>query len=141
MNASRVLCLSSRLTRWASLLALSVLPLAAGACIAQTGSPEGPGSGAKDEHPAAAATGTINETSNPSLKGTQTNSPGSPGPVLGPIPSPWGPQPTSGDPTADPNANGGPGDEPLPSPWMDEGTTTTTTSTTSSSSPPAPSGH
>jgi len=133
---SRTESLSPRLTRWAGLLALAVLPLSAGACIAQTGTPDGSGTGTSDDPKSTPSVGALSGTTATSI-GKKPQPPPPSGPVYGPIPSPWlPPEPTtSGDTTSGPvdptggGSGGGGGQEPVPSPWMNPGTTTTTSVT------------
>ena len=83
-------------SRWAGLLAMIVLPLSAGGCIAQTGTEGGSeehGSAAKGDDPVG-----LQDTVEP---------------VEGPIPSPWAPTNPGGQSTTDTEVVAA----PVPSPW------------------------
>jgi hypothetical protein len=145
MKASRVGSLSPRLVRWAGLLAITALPLAAGACVAQTGTSEGEGHGVTDDHSKVSAGGDIVTAggSDPGSKADpQQRPPVGPGPVFGPIPSPWDPQPSNDNPgdlgtgngtgagagAGNGSENGGESNSmPVPSPWLDQGATSAAT--------------
>jgi hypothetical protein len=157
MKASRVGSLSPRLGRWAGLLAIAVLPLAAGACVAQTGTSEGEGQGVTDDHTkVSAGDGIVTAGGSTPGKGIQVQRPPvGPGPVFGPIPSPWDPQPSNDNPGnpgngMDNGAGAGSGSEnggesnamPVPSPWLNEGASSATTQiSTQTSTTPAPKGN
>jgi hypothetical protein len=123
MKASRVDNLSPRPTRWVGLLAIAVLSFSASACIAQTTS-EGDGTGTTDDHKASGPSATEGTSA---TSGGRSNPKEPPGPIFGPIPSPWLPPATSADQTtADTSGNtgGGPIQQPVPSPWMSPGSST-----------------